>query len=87
MLNPENESNKKFEVVTVLLIFLVVVLMSIFLISILIIFIKKIKNLLQSQTKPYYYFILIFIVTQLALSVLVLFHILSGIGDEWENLT
>ena len=62
-------------------------MLEIFLVAILIIFIRKIKDLLQSQTKPYFYVILFYIICKLAVGVILQLRILAGIADNFEELS
>lgn len=69
-----------------LLIFLIIVINQIFLISITAILLKKIKLVIRSTAKKYYYFVIFYIVSKLALCVFLQIKIISGIPDEFKNI-
>lgn len=67
--------------VTILLIFLIICINQIFLISLIAVLLKKIKFIIKSTAKKYYYFVIFYIVSKLALCVFLQIKILTGIPD------
>lgn len=62
------------------------VINQIFLISLIAVLLKKIKFLIRSNAKKYYYFVIFYIVSKMTLCIFLQVKILSGIPDQFADI-
>ena len=76
------DGNGTLDTITILLIFLMTVITQIFLIGLITVLLKKIKLIIRSTPKKYYYFVFFYIFTKMILCVILEVKIITSLPDK-----
>ena len=78
--------NGSLDTITVLLIFLMTAITQVFLIGLITVLLKKIKLIIKSTPKKYYYFVFFYILTKMILGIILEIKIITSLPDQVENI-